>query len=347
MKVNPIASPHALPPTNSNDAGAKARAVAAFNRATASEAAQTTGAPPINQNAVSVEELSAIQVPEDRDNSTEESTEVPVEAPVEEKAKEDPALSRQFAQLARQERALRAKQQQQDQAFKAKEAELAAREAALSKTQFDPKDYVRRDRLQQDALGTLEAEGIATYDDIAQRAISRQPIDPVLQRTIDSLKSQIDELKQSNETSSKSYQAQQQAAYDSAVKQIDVDARALIKNNPAEYEAIAKTGTVKQVTKLIIDTYNKDGILMTVEEAAQEVENYLVDENYKMSTSISKIQKRMAAANASQSKSDVKTQANKGQTQPGMKTLTNAASSTRQLSAKERAVLAFKGELKS
>ena len=52
----------------------------------------------------------------------------------------------------------------------------------------------------------------------------------------------------------------------------------------------------------------------------------------------------MAQANASQANSEVKTQANTKQPQ-SMKTLTNAASSSRQLSAKERAILAFKGEL--
>ena len=226
---------------------------------------QAQETPVADPNRISPEELGAIrsQAPENSDNiPTEEVTEVVQE----EKPKEDPALSRQFAQLARQERALRAKQQQQDQAFKAREADLAAREAKLTgQPQFDPKEYIPRSRLKADALGTLEAEGIATYEDLTQRAISRQPIDPQLQATINALQAQVEELKASNETNSKSQVETQQQAYKAALNQISADAKALVKANPVEYEAISKTGTVRDIVDLIEKTYNKDGILLTVE----------------------------------------------------------------------------------
>lgn len=347
MKISPVTGPGAVQDLSTPEAVRTARAVQAFNKGTATQG-QAQETPVQDPNNISVEELSAItsQVRGNSDNITEEvDTEEQI---VEEKPKEDPALSRQFAQLARQERALRAKQQQQDSAFKAREAALAEREAKLgTQPSFDPSQYISRAKLQQDALGVLEAEGIATYEDLTQRAISRVPVDPQLQATLDSLRAQVEELKAANETSGKAQVESQQAQYKAALNQISADAKALVKSNPAEYEAIIKTGTVSQVTKLIEDTYNKDGILLSVEEAAQEVENYLVEENFKMATNIDKIKRRMAAANASQNTSDVKTQASQRQTQSGMKTLTNAASSSRQLSAKERAILAFKGELKS
>ena len=94
----------------------------------------------------------------------------------------------------------------------------------------------------------------------------------------------------------------------------------------------------KKVVRLITQTYDKDGVLMTVEQAADEVENYLVEENYSMASKISKIKKRLQ-----ESATTEKT----GQTQQTqrMNTLTNASASTRKLSSKERAILAFKGQI--
>jgi hypothetical protein len=156
----------------------------------------------------------------------------------------------------------------------------------------------------------------------------------------------IAKLEQAIEQGNKNAVDRDQAGRAAAIKQISTDAKNLIKSDPVAYEAIAKTGTVKEVVDLITKTFDKDGVLLSVEEAAEEVENYLVEENFKMSTSINKIKQRMAAANASQNTSGEKTQASNKQPQT-MKTLTNAASSSRQLTQRERAILAFKNELKS
>lgn len=346
MKISPVAGAGAIQDLSTPEAVRTARAVAAFNKGQSSKASQTSGTPPINQNAVSAEDLSAIQPP-----TQELSTEQPVETNVEEstaetKPKEDPALSRQFAQLARQERALRAKAQQQEQSFKARLAELEAREAKLTaQPQFDPKEYIPKSRITQDALSVLEESGVS-WDQLTQDAINRQPTDPRMQRMVQEQAEKIAKLEAAIEQGNKNAVDRDQAGRQAAIKQISTDAKNLIKSDPVAYEAIAKTGTVKEVVDLITKTFDRDGILLSVEEAAEEVENYLVEENYKMSTSINKIKQRMAAANASQSTSDVKTQATNKQQQT-MKTLTNATASSRQLSAKERAILAFKGELKS
>ncbi|MDE2106538.1 MAG: hypothetical protein KGL39_55500, partial [Patescibacteria group bacterium] len=106
---------------------------------------------------------------------------------------------------------------------------------------------------------------------------------------------------------------------------------------------IRATNSVKDVVDLIEQTFKEEGRVMDVEEAANEVENYLLEEIEKL-TRIEKLKKRMEAKPAATPKSDEQTPQKK---QPQtMKTLTNAASSSRQLSAKERAILAFKGELK-
>src|SRR5665213_305926 len=335
MQVKAIASPHQLPP-NSSSTDSKARAIEAFNRAATPQTQAQEYAVP-NPNAVSAEDLGGIR-------AQQQQIDVPIEddVPAQEEKKEDPALSRQFAQLARQERALRAKQQQQEQAWKAKEQELAAREAQLSKQTFDPNEYIPRSRLRDDAYSVLVEEGI-NLDDTYQQHINRAPIDPTLQSHINKLEAKLAKLEEQSQTSQKSYQEQQTQAYASAIKQITSDAKALVNNNPSEYESIAKTNSIKDVVDLIEATFKADGIVLSVEEAAQEVETYIADELYKHATNIDKIKKRMSNPGQGAT-SDEKSQANK---QPQtMKTLTNANSSSRKLTAKERAVLAFKGELK-
>lgn len=347
MKLTPVTGPGAIRDTSTPEHVRTARAVEAFNKAAspAPTQGQAQEHPVQNANAVAVEELGAIQTQTNTADLDATSTEEATETEVVPEPPKDTKTSKEWAALARQERAIRAKAQAQEQQFKAREAGLAEREAKLTSQAPDTSKYISRDRLKQDALSVLDEAGVS-YDELTQQIISRQPTDPRVTATISRLEAKILELEQSNQNTAKTYQESQQQAYQSAIKQITNDAVALVKANPAEYEAIAKTGTVKQVVKLIKDTFDKDGIVLSVEEAAQEVENYLVEENINMVNSVSKIKARLAQ-NVQAATTAQKTPATSKQTQPQMKTLTNATASSRQLSAKERAILAFKGELKS
>ncbi len=342
MKIQPVSSPAAIqqaPPTDS-----KARAIEAFNRATAQS-------PVIDQNNISVEELGAIttkssgqeDVVEDTDLSQSDTTEVVQET---EKPAEDPALSRQFAQLARQEKALRAKFQQQEQQFKAREEALKQREAALqTPQQVDQTKYISRDMLKNDALTALAEAGVS-YEELTQQIISQQPKDPRLEATINKLQAKIDALEKQNETAQKSYEDQQTQAYQAAVKQIEEDVKKLVYTDPT-FETIKASKATKDVVELITETYHKDGVLLSVEEAAQQVEDYLADQ-YTKFANLNKIKQRMSQSSATKTPATPTQkpgQTTEKQPQP-MKTLTNNTASSRQLSAKERAILAFKGQLK-
>lgn len=369
MKVQAIASPTAIQQSTSNNTEAKARAMAAFMGSKPAAASQQAAQPIVqNQNAVAPEEMGAVKAPEattrqddkievvqedTKTTTSEDTTAAKADASDTDTTTQDPALSKQFAQLARQEKMLRAQKQQQEQSLKAREDALKAKEDALAaKDQTYKSGYYSKDQLKQDTLTVLAEAGVS-YDELTQQIINQQPVDPRLQNTINSLKSQIEELKAANEESRKSYTDNQTQAYQAAVKQITTDANNLIKSDPEAYEAISKTGTVKEVVKLIEETYKKDGILLSVEEAAQEVENYLVEENFKMATKIDKIKRKIQASAPNVSDKSAQSLAEKaaGVTTPQqtqqMKTLTNATSSTRQLSARERALLAFEGKLKS
>jgi hypothetical protein len=360
MKIIPVQSPGQIPTNGTPESVRTAKAVAAFNKgassfdksAAASQQSTAQEHPVLNANAVSVEELGAIQsqVAESSDKNTEEleASEVNEESnttPEPEKPKADPALSRQFAQLARQERALRAKVQQQAQEFKAQQDAFKAEKSAFdAKAKQYETGYVSIERFKADPLAVMAETGMS-YDQLTQQLLNQQPRDPRVDATISRLEAKIKSLEEANDTNQKSYQQQQQDAYNAAVKQIQLDARNLVKSDPVAYEAISKTGSIKDVVELITETYNKDGVLLTVEEAAEQVENYLVEEGLNTVTKIDKIKNRMQM-NASSNAKKAQSPTTQKQSQP-MKTLTNASSSQRQLSAKERAILAFKGELKS
>lgn len=350
MKITPVTGPGAIKDLSTPEHVRTARAVNAFKAASPQPPpAQAQETPVQNPNAIAVEELGAIkaQTVETVDNNTDivettEATEQTTTTP--EKPKEDPALSRQFAQLARQERALRAKAQQQEQALQVREQALKAKEEQLAAKDTQYRDgYISRDRLKQDALSVLDEAGVS-YDELTQQIISRQPTDPRVTATISKLEAKIAQLEANNEASQTSFKEQQQANYQAAVKQIKQDAVNLVKSNPQEYEAIAKKGTVKDVVELIERTFQKDGTVLSVEEAAQAVENELIEEALKYQE-LTKIKQRMTKASATSTSSIQKTQAQ--QTQTPMKTLTNATSSTRPLTVRERAIAAMEGRLKA
>lgn len=361
MKVTAVASPLDIAPSGTPEATRTAKAIAAFKNGASSydkpaPPAPTTGqlqeTAVANPNSISAEELSAIkphQTSETPDNST------PIEAAVTETppaAEEKPKASQEWSRLARQEKQLRLKAQQQDAAFKQREAALLARESeAAQKSELNQKGFVSMDRLKADPMGVLSEAGVP-YDQIAEQLINPSKIDPRLQATIDSLKSEIASLRKSSEEGNERSTRQQQEQYKAAVKQIETDVRNLVNTDP-NFETVKQTGSVRDVVELIEETFKKDGYVLSVEDAANEVENYLIDEAMKL-TKIEKIKRKLTQPTANGAQANKQTPiSNQGQqtqsqgnSQPQMKTLTNAASSTRKLSAKERAILAFKGELK-
>ena len=313
-------------------------------------AAQTEQPMVKDANNVSPEELSAISKSTDS-KTPDEGAPMPSEpaAAVEDTSQQapakepDPAVSRQFAQLARQEKALRAKAQAQEQALKAREAALAAKEAELAAKQPDLSKFVPKDRLVNDALTVLAEAGIS-YDSLTQQLIDQQQyrVDPRVQAHIQKLESQLQKLEQAAEEGRKSQAQAQQDAYNSAVKQLKIDAKRMVDSDPS-FETIKVTNSVQDVVDLITETYKKDGVLMTVEEAAKEVEDYLVEEASKLAR-IKKIQQRLQAQSTEkQTATAQKPVEQTGTKQPQMKTLTNTVGSQRQLSARERAVMALNG----
>ena len=346
MNIQPKAAVTGVQQMSLNNGGDKVRAaIEAFNKGQSSYDAKPQAQPvqndlPVpNPSQISPEEMSAVVPKQASEPEIGQSDKVEApETPAEPKSEIDPRM----AQLARRERALRAKAQQQEQAFKAREAALAVREAELSsKDQTYKSGYIPKDLLKTSPLQALAEAGLS-YDEITQAVLNQQPTDPRVEATISRLEAKIKQLEEAGEEGKKNSATQQQAAYEAAVKQIKADVSKLVFTDPA-FETVKATNSISDVVELIEETYKKDGTLLGVEEAAQMVEDYLLEEALKL-TRIDKIKKRLAQ-NAQPAQTQ-KAQPPQPKQPPPMKTLTNAASSTRQLSAKERAILAFRGELK-
>ncbi len=350
MKLTPVSGPGAIQDYSTPEHVRTAKMLSAYNNA--GQAPQPEPVKPQlpqkqeyavpDANRVAPEDLSAIQQPAQTaetsdNNASTETTEQAAEA------KPDPELESRFQKLARSERAFRAKIHQQNLELKKREEALKSREQALAQpSEVDLTQYIPKARVKEDALSVLE-EAEVNWDELSQQAINRQPTDPRVVKTIRALEAKIASLEKGAETQVKTQQEQQQAQYQAAIKQIRADATSLINSDP-EFETVKAMNAVKDVVELIEKTYEKDGVVLSVEEATREVENYLVDEAMKI-TQIQKVQKRLAESKAKTLKTDEKTQS-VVQTQPA-KTLTNAISGTKKLSMRDRAIAranGFKGD---
>lgn len=312
---------------------ARSKAIAAFN----ASQAQRNPQPVPDANNVSPEELGALGVSGEKDKEVEELT---PEATVESEAPKAPEkpLSSQHAILARKEKQLRA-QIQQFQADKQKFEQERLSLSSQPKQELDLSKYVDRERLKQDPYGVLTEAGL-TYDEITQAALNAQNVqtDPRVTAQIAKLEKMVMEA---NERAAKLEEASQQSkteSYQQAVAQIKSEASKLVYTDPA-FELIKETNSVSDVVELIESTFKADGILMTVEEACQAVEEHLVEEAMKLSK-IKKLQQKLGQSTAPTPVTKPQ------QPQPNApKTLTNGMATPRPMSVRERAIAAMEGKL--
>lgn len=228
-------------------------------------------------------------------------------------------LSPQYAALARKEQALRTK-----------EKEIQAQSAAIEdriKTAVDEALKGYKSRLKEDTFGVLGEEGL-TYDQLVELQLN-QP-NPEFK----ALKQEVDELKKGVSKRDEEYKTREQAQREAAIKQIESDAGELIESDP-EYATIKEAGSIKEVVDLIVNTFDTEGKLMTVEQAAKQIEDKLLAEANKY-LGFSKIKSKIPqltpeAVEASKTEKPA---------DQGIKTLTNSMTSTKQYTARERAMFA-------
>jgi len=255
------------------------------------------------------------------------------EAPAEAKPQvKEQQVSPKWAALARREKALRA----EAQALKAERDAMKAKESEYA-TKYIPKDSLAQ-RAKQDALGLLQEFGI-TPDEFTQQLLNANPADHAIRK----LEAKIQELENANKQTVSKLDEQQQQAYDQAVHQIRNEAKLLIDADPS-YETIKATNSTEAVVELIKETFNKDGTLLSVEEAAKEVENYLIEEAMKL-TQLKKIKEKLTPTPVAEKLTQPPLQ------KQAIRTLTHAQTpSTKprltEKERRERAIAAFMGQLK-
>lgn len=341
MKIEQMGAQASAPQTQNQAPSARDRAMAKL-LGTPSQAQQ---APVSNPSSVSPEEMSAIAPAAEEEDEFEkaknqaqkhpdESSESETKA--ETKVSEEP-LSSQYAILARKEKAIRLR----DQQLKAREAAIKASEEAAKAPKapsFDETKYVSKEKLSQDPFSVLTEMGL-TYDQLTEFALNGpKPKEIELMNEIKSMRDELKALKGDTESTRKTFQEYQEQNEKHGINELTKRATTLIDTNP-EFETIKETGSIGDVVELIKQTLKEDGVLLTVEEAAQQVEDYLVEEALKLAR-IKKIQQKLAPKAPAEGQK-LTDQSKKSE----LKTLTNSVGTSRQLSARERALLAFEGKL--
>lgn len=329
FQIEPKAGPTLTQPTGAMSS-AMERAKAAFNSAN----------PVPNPTNVSPEEMTAVgntKAPEDEETISADTSADATPPPAEEAKAEEP-ISSQYAVLARKEKAIRQREAQLRQREQAIKAAEDARNAPPAAPAFDPSKYVSKEDLLKDPFGILGNNGLS-YDQLTERLLNAPSPEQLKQQEYTrKLEARLEALESGQEKVTKTFEQREQEARKQAVTQIKNEVKKLVITDPA-FETIKETNSYNDVVELIEQTFDKDGVLLTVEEAAQQVEDYLMEEAMKLAK-IKKIQQRlMPKESPSQASS-------KPASQQQLKTLTNSVGSTRQLTSKERAILAFKGETK-
>lgn len=210
-----------------------------------------------------------------------------VEPKVPEAAPEAPkpgAEDARLAQLARREKALRAEKRQM-QSIK---EELAALKSQLGQKPVDERSI--REQLKQDFLKDPTSFGL-TYEDIGNRYL-KQPSPEEQQMA--ALKAEIEALKGESKKALDQVAEQQTKAYQDAVKQISREVNLLVDSNAA-FETVKAAEAQSAVVAHIEAVYKEEGIVLSAEEAAQEVEEVLLEQAVSFAK-LQKVQSRLAPA---------------------------------------------------
>lgn len=276
-------------------------------------------------------------------NNQPSINEAPALVPVEETPKPiaEDLLSPKYAELARQSRVLRRRLQDarvKEDALKAKEAEYAS--------QYIPKTQIA-ERFRTDPYAALKDFGL-TGDELTQALINQpSPQDQMIRE----LKAELAALKTSQDQVKTSIDEQATRSYDQAIHQITEDVKSLVKSSE-DFSIIAETKSEKEVVDLITHVFEKGwpekqivkGTILSIEEAAKEVESFLIDD-YVQKAKLSKIQKRLLPETSEAPPADPLPST---KAPSAAKTLshTQMPSSTKPMTPRERAIAAFEGRLK-
>lgn len=216
-----------------------------------------------------------ILIPKAPEATSEQKTGQPV---INEETKSDAVtLSPQLTALAKKQQIV----QQRELAIKEKEAALAAKEA----------DYIPKSKITEgvnvNALQAVKDYLGMDYEELTNLILSQtQGADPVKE-----LKSEIQQLK-TNEEQRVSKQ------YEATVNQYKREISTLV-DKDENFVTIKEENAQDAVLQHILETFEKDNEMLSVEEASKDIEDFLVDEAIKKS-SLTKVKAKLSPPPAKQ-----------------------------------------------
>ena len=236
--------------------------------------------------------------------------------------------SPQFAALAKAKRALQAK-----------EREIATREAALlNQPSAQTGDFYTKEQVRANALKVLRESGV-TNDELTEAILQEaQDYGPGFNK----LESEVKAIKQAFENQEKKFTEQEAGVERQVLTQIRKDVDHLVANGDV-YEAVRETGHAPKVVELIHRTFKQTGEYLDTSEAAQLVNDQIIEDSLKFAR-LKSVQSRLAPQAPTAQQTPV--EQNRPNTKT-MRTLTNRdGSSSISMSKRERAIAAAEGRLK-
>lgn len=224
-------------------------------------------------------------------------------------------LSPQLAALAKEKRALA----ERTKAIEAREKALA------EKPNQDGELQKLKDLIKAKPLSVLQEHGVS-YDQLTEAILSG---DDSLNPEMQALRAEVQSLKDGVKKDFESLGAQQRKA---AIVEIEREAKRL--SGGEEFELIRETGNLPKVIELIERIYDTEGELLETSEAMRLVEEELLEKESRIAA-LKKVQAKLAPAQLATTPP-----------QRQLRTLTSSGNTQTTLTARQRALLAFRGELK-
>lgn len=248
------------------------------------------------------------------------------------KQKED--LTPQFTALARQQKALR----DQQKSYEAMKRDVESQKAALALERKEIEDArAWKQRLHQDPYGVMLESGLPA--DQVGALLLNQP-NPTDQKT-SLLERKIAALESAQTSSQDTFKKLQDEQYTAAKKQIRNDVIVMADGND-QFKLLNKMKVYDEVVDLIDDIYRQEGIVISNEEAAAEVEKELRAEARLMADLLAEDTKVEPQPQAS---APVAPQTQKQQVTLSNRMVPSASKPMTSRERRERAILAFQGKL--
>lgn len=221
---------------------------------------------------------------------------------------------------------------------------LARREIQLRKAQQKLKaeqdawkqeqaKYVPLDRITTDTLKVLAEAGVPN-DKLVELQLAQASQDPNQTALLNRIAQLEDQLKGITDPEKGFLAQRDERDYQAAVEVIKNDVSLLVDSNP-DFGTIKSEGQTDEVVELITKVFDTEGIILDVEEAAQLVEDKLVErlaKQWDRLSKIDKIKKRLGQKTESSEATPPAATAPKT-------TLTNAGATTPQLTPRQKAIL--------